>query len=563
MAPWVLLLLFWTAVLAWFVYVMRRIRRHLLFFQLEEYDNRRFATLLWRNGRRVLIPIEIGLVLILMGLHGLATVMLPQADPVWLSAAFCVLWAVLYAGLFALRKVPPTKKSLVLTARATRLLITAYVLTFGLFVLMAWFVLRWPFGWQPGLLSTWELAGATFGALLLSELVGLVVVAANVVMYPVEASFRRYYIRSAKHVFSQIPGLQVVAVTGSYGKTSTKEIIAHVLSKRYRVLKTPQSFNTIMGICKVMREQLKPEHEVFVVEMGTYKEGEIAQLCELIPPRIGVLTAIGPQHLERFKTVERVAEAKYELMRALPDDGIGIFNGDDPICRRLAERPAPFATRLYGLEPSEQPLTAWATDIVVTEHGTEFDVSTAHGETTRFVTQLLGQHNVFNILAAVVVGMESGFTLQEIADAVASLEPVEHRLQRIEGAGGVIVIDDAYNANPAGVRTALEVLRSFPGGRKILITPGMVELGDAEEREHRQMGLLAADVCDYVILVGPTQTRSIADGLRAKNYPEDRLAVVQDLDEATRYLQTIVHSGDVVLFENDLPDTYAVDTLYF
>jgi len=251
-------------------------------------------------------------------------------------------------------------------------------------------------------------------------------------------------------------------------------------------------------------------------------------------------------------------------MAALPLHGTGIFNGDDPLCRKLAARSAPFQTRLYGIEPAHgHSLDVWASSVTITERGTEFDVATAQGQTARFVTKLLGQHNVSNILAAVVVGLESGLTLQELADSVRELEPIEHRLQRMDGAGGVTVIDDAYNSNPAGVRAALKVLDSFPGGRKILITPGMVELGDAEEREHRQMGMLAADVCDYVILVGPTRTRPIADGLRTKDFPADHIFLAQDLDEATQRLQAVVSPGDVVLFENDLPDTYAVDTLYF
>jgi len=445
------------------------------------------------------------------------------------------------------------------------MLVTAYVVTCALFVLTAWHTVRWPLRWPPDASAfPTGLPWTVLGALILSQMAGLTLIVANVLMYPIEASFRRYYRASAKRVVEACPHLRVVAVTGSYGKTSTKEIIAHVLSKRFRVLKTPRSFNTVMGICKVIREQLKPEHEVFVVEMGAYKAGEIARLCQLTPPHIGVLTAVGPQHLERFKTVERVAEAKYELMAALPLHGTGIFNGDDPLCRKLAARSGPFQTRLYGIEPARgHSLDVWASSVTITERGTEFDVATAQGQTARFVTKLLGQHNVSNILAAVVVGLESGLTLQELADSVRELEPIEHRLQRMDGAGGVTVIDDAYNSNPAGVRAALKVLDSFPGGQKILITPGMVELGDAEECEHRQMGMLAADVCDYVILVGPTRTRPIADGLRTKDFPADHIFLAQDLDEATQRLQTVVRPGDVVLFENDLPDTYAVDTLYF
>lgn len=558
-------LAFWLAAAVWFVYVMRRLRRHLLFFQIEEYDNRRFAALLRRRRSRVVTAVEIVPVLSLIVLTDVAAVVLPPLDPIRLDATLCLLWAVIYAGLLVFRKVPPTKKSLVLTARATRLLVASYAITAALFVLIAWLAVRWVLTWPTAVSATRTgVAWVMLGALALSQLAGGILIAANVIMYPVEESFRWYYLRSARHIFQSCPYLRVVAVTGSYGKTSTKEIIAHVLSSRYCVLKTPRSFNTVMGICKVIREQLKPEHEVFVVEMGAYKAGEIARLCKLTPPHIGVLTAVGPQHLERFKTVERVAEAKYELMTALPPDGIGVFNGDNAFCRQLAARPARFQTRLYGFQSSQHnALDVWAANVAVTARGTEFDVLTADGDHVHFVTKLLGEHNVSNILAAVAVGLASDLTLHEIAASVAQLEPVEHRLQRIDGPGGVTVIDDAYNSNPAGVRAALEVLGSFPGGRKILITPGMVELGDTEEREHRQMGMLAADVCDYVILVGPTRTRAIADGLRMKDFPSERILIAQDLDEAMRRLQTVVCPGDVVLFENDLPDTYATDTLYF
>lgn len=563
MMPTLLLpILFWIGAAVWLGYAIRRILRHLLFFQIEEYDNTRFAKLLGRNITRVLTPVEIAPVVVLAVTYILASLLSPPAWQTPLSTLFCGLWATLYVVLLIFKTTPLAKKPLLLTARATRLLVTGGVLTMGLFLAMTGlisgklFISRTtPDMWELPLIALW--------ALVIDQAMGLVVIAANAVMYPVEASFRRYYATSAKRIFDRHSGIRVIAVTGSYGKTSTKEIIAHVLSSRYRVLKTPRSFNTLMGICKVIREDLRPDHDIFVVEMGTYKKGEIDRLCRLTPPHIGVLTAIGPQHLERFKTVERVAEAKYELMEHLPPDGTGVFNGDDPRCQMLSERPAPFGVRRYGFERADAPLDVRATNITIAGKGTEFDVSTGDGVPVHFATTLLGQHNVSNILAAVTVAVQCGMTLPEIADSVTTLEAVEHRLQRIEGAGGVVVIDDAYNANPAGVRLALEVLDKLPGGRKILITPGMVELGDREEPEHRQMGILAADTCDCVILVGAKRTRAIADGLRAKGFPADHLAVVQDLDEAIRHLQTFVQPGDVVLFENDLPATCASDAIYF
>ena len=559
----VLSVLFWVAAIVWFMYARRRIHRHMLFFQIEEYDNARFASLLWHNLDRVVTPIEIALIVVLAGLYWLVSWLSPAVSHLALPMVLCGGWAVVYAALLIFKKPRLTRKSLVLTPRATRLLATSYVLTAGVLLLIIGFASGGLFLPLPNQPNNWELPPIIIGALVINQAIGLIIVAANLIMYPVEASFRQHFVRSARRIFRSHPNLQVIAVTGSYGKTSTKEIIAHILSARYCVLKTPRSFNTVMGICKVIRESLRPDHEIFVVEMGAYRKGEIKTLCQLTPPKIGVLTAIGPQHLERFKTLERVAEAKYELMEHLPPNGRAIFNGDDPFCRKLAERPAPFIVRRYGLDPANDGLNVWAENIGVSPQGTEFDLHTAEGTSIHIVTQLLGHHNVSNILASASVAVECGLTLPEIAGAINSLEPVEHRLQKIQGAGGVTVIDDAYNANPAGVQVALEVLHQLPGEQKVLVTPGMVELGEREEEEHRQMGMMAADVCDYVILVGAKRTRAIAEGLREKDFPINRLMVVQNLDEATQCLQTFVRPADVVLFENDLPDTYAVDTIYF
>jgi UDP-N-acetylmuramoyl-tripeptide--D-alanyl-D-alanine ligase len=550
-------------VCAWLAYAIRRLLRQLLFFQIEEYNNRRFASFLWDNRGRLVTTAEVCAAGALALAWAALQLALPDSDLQAELAALVGAWALLYAALFALRKTRSSKKTLVLTSRATRLLVTATVLILATMLLAAWLGAGAWWATTPIWASLGAFPGALFAALLIDHVPGLWLIAANGVMYPVEEGFRRYFVRSARRIVAAHPHLKIIAITGSYGKTSTKEIVAHILSSRYRVLKTPRSFNTLMGICKVIREELTQEHEIFVVEMGTYRKGEIDRLCELTPPDIGVLTAVGPQHLERFKTLDRVAEAKYELMQHLPPTGAGVFNGDDPWCRGLSDRTSAFRVIRYGLASKNGPVDVHAADIRVTGEGTEFDVSANGCPATRFRTSLLGLHNVQNILAAVAVGLECGLSLAAIADAVGELEPVEHRLQRLQGAGGVLVIDDAYNSNPTGVRMALDVLAALPGGRKILITPGMVELGDREEEEHRRMGRLAAETCDHVVLVGAGRTRYIAAGLAEKAYPPDRLTVVASLKDATDRLQALVRPGDVVLFENDLPDTYDEGVAYF
>jgi UDP-N-acetylmuramoyl-tripeptide--D-alanyl-D-alanine ligase len=379
---------------------------------------------------------------------------------------------------------------------------------------------------------------------------------ATLILWPFQAAAKWAIVQYAALRLRQRGDLIVVGVTGSYGKTSTKEIMATLLGARYRVCKTAGSVNTPVGIARTVLRGLRPEHQVFVVEMGAYVPGNIRDLARLASPRIGVLTAIGEQHLERFGSVENIAKTKYELIEALPADGLAVFNADNPGARALAARTRHVPVRTYGLDAADPPPAVTAVDIHTSTQGTEFTVrADGYGE-ARFTSPLLGRHNVSNVLAATAVALELGLLLQEIAAAARTLEPVAHRLQLIHGQGGVTVIDDAYNSNPAGARAALAVLSEFPG-RKVLVTPGMVELGEQLEARHAEFGRQTAAVCDYVILVGRRRTAAIAEGARAAGLPADRLFVVPSLKEATAQLGRLVSAGDVVLFENDLPDQYS------
>ncbi|MGH2348972.1 MAG: UDP-N-acetylmuramoyl-tripeptide--D-alanyl-D-alanine ligase, partial [bacterium] len=341
-----------------------------------------------------------------------------------------------------------------------------------------------------------------------------------------------------------------------YGKTSTKHFLYTLLSSRYLTLMTPGSYNTTMGVCRVVNEQLASEHQVFIVEMAAYGRGEIKEIAGLVHPRIGILTAIGPQHLEWFASIENIMATKYELIEALPPDGVAVFNADDPLCRTLADRTPRLKVLQYGVTSSPERLDLRAEDIQHSAKGLSFALIDASGERISIATRLLGRHNVLNILAAGAVAMELGLSLQEVAAGISGLQPPEHRLQLLNGAAGVTVIDDAYNANPDGAAEALEVLRQF-GGRRVLVTPGLVELGILQDHANREFGRRAAAVCDHVVLVGPAQTRPVRAGLDDVAFPSDQVTTVDSLQEAAVVLQRILKPGDTVLFENDLPDIYA------
>ncbi|MBP2025892.1 UDP-N-acetylmuramoyl-tripeptide--D-alanyl-D-alanine ligase [Peptoniphilus stercorisuis] len=349
--------------------------------------------------------------------------------------------------------------------------------------------------------------------------------------------------------------LKVLGITGSFGKTSTKFIADTILSESLNVKNTPSSYNTPMGLSKVINNDLNESHEVFLAELGAKMKGEIDEVAQLVQPDIGIITAIGPTHMHMFKTIENIMNTKYELIEDLPEDGIAIFNYDNEYVKVLADKTEKKTIR-YGMEDIEK-LDVYAKDIEVSEKGSEFTLVIKELGEVKCSTKLLGKHNISNLLAAASAGYVLGMDLKSLASGIEKVEPVEHRLNIVDSGTGVIVIDDAFNSNPVGFRAALSVIDEFKNGRKIIITPGMVELGDMEEDENYKIGKEIAKVCDYVILVGKKRTEPIMKGLKDASYNIDNTFVVNSLNEATEVLGSITRSGDVVLFENDLPDTYS------
>jgi UDP-N-acetylmuramoyl-tripeptide--D-alanyl-D-alanine ligase len=395
---------------------------------------------------------------------------------------------------------------------------------------------------------------------LVTGLSEILLVAANVVTRPAESRIRRHYLALAAARIKMVDPV-VVAVVGSYGKTSTKHILAQLLQPNVNTLPTRKSFNTLMGVTRVINEDLTPENRVFIVEMDAYAPGEIAAMSDLVHPSIAIITAIGPQHLERFSTIDRIAGAMYEVALALPADGTLILHTGDEPGALLAQRARADQRRLirFALENPGEAADAdvIASSIRVDARGATFRWHwDAHGLDREVTIPLLGRHQVANVSAALAAVVTLGYPIDDAIAAAASLEQVEHRLQLMTSAGPLTVIDDSYNANPVGVHNGLEVLDAMSGPHKFLVTPGLVELGSVETDENRRYGEHAAKVCDHVIVMSAKTSAALCAGLRDGGMSEDRIHVVDTLDEATTLLQRLSRPGDVVLFANDLPDTY-------
>ena len=520
-----------------------RSRRALHLLQLEHYENARLLLWLRRRGE-VSEPIDLAATI---AAAVLAATSLTGGHRWILLVGFAVVAAVL-AAVQARRPARSDVKPLVLTTRARRLWSLAVALPAAAAVAGA--ALTVILGSDvPFTVATLLVVVAVLAAPWL-------MCAANLALAPVQRRINARFEAAARARLAAVAP-EVIGITGSYGKTTTKVCVGAVLGEALETLVTPASFNSQLGVIRTINEQLTERHRAFVVEMGMYRAGDIAQLCELVHPRIGVLTAIGPMHLERMGSIEAIARAKGELARALPaDGGVLVANGDDPRVAAIARETA-VDTVIYGLEAPGALVRAEAIEIDAGQ--TRFELVIGERRVAARAG-LLGRHNVSNLLAAAAVGHALGMAPEQIARGLARVQAPEHRLQPIPNPrAGIVVIDDAYNANPAGAAAALEVLRDHPATRRILVTPGMVELGAEEAALNERFGRQAAAVCDRVILVGPARTRPIAAGLRAGGLDAAAIIVVRDIGAATEALRGLTRAGDVILFENDLPDMYAED----
>ncbi len=428
-------------------------------------------------------------------------------------------------------------KKLVFTDRVKRLyLITA--LLFALLIIVSFFFHENVLGRLCNTLC-----------LLLSIVSPLLTMAVWGISYPIEKFISNLYIKDAKRILAERPDLTVIGVTGSYGKTTTKFILTRILSEKFNVVCTPHSFNTPMGVVRTIREMLKPETQIFVCEMGAKEVGNIKEVCDIASPKYGIITSVGPQHLETFKSIENVFNTKFELADAVAQNGgITYVNGDSKeIINRIGD-----GFKVYG---TDKNFDYFASKISYGKNGSEFEIKLGK-EKVKLSTKLLGLHSIIDIIGAVALAYNLGVPATDIQYAVASLKPAEHRLEMKSFTNGSLLIDDAYNSNPEGCLEAVRVLGSFDGMKKVIITPGLVELGEKEYECNYALGKEASQNCDTIILVGKNRSKPMADAVNDSEFNKDNLFIASSFNEAMEIYSKIADSNTVVLFENDLPDNY-------
>ena len=432
------------------------------------------------------------------------------------------------------------KKPLVFTPRVIRLLITTTL----------WFlvicILNRFWGNQYTLLG--------IAVIYTAVIAPFAPIISNIINKPIETAISNGFKKKALKSLSEMPDIKIIGVTGSYGKTSVKFYLKELLSAKYEVLATPESYNTPMGVTRTINEMLRPTHQIFICEMGARNVGDIKELCDMVHPDYGIVTSVGPQHLESFKTIENIQGTKFELPDAVyektKDESRIFLNYDNELIRS-------YNRYMGALTYSTGDAGCYrATDIKTGRNGTRFQLVAPDGSSQAYDMRLIGEHNVINVVGAIAVSHKLGISLKELVLPVRRLSPVEHRLNLIEQ-GDLTIIDDAYNSNPSGAKAALETLAMFTEDIRIVVTPGMVELGSEQIRLNQEFGSQIAETADYAVIVDNSNTSAIKQGLTDKGFPDEKLYVASSFTDAMAYVHRIPgETHKTVLIENDLTDNY-------
>lgn len=510
-------------------------KRNLHMMQQNLYnENNRYIRWILKNNKEFII-IEIITILIVV----ISMFIKIDTNILLMTTVLVISFIFLISGL-SWRKLILTdqnKKKLVITARIKRLIFTTTILYLVPIVFLV----------------LYNLLSMLLVLCIMTYLNAFVVFIAMIINTPIEKLVYFHYKSKAQRKLKSMSNLKIIGITGSYGKTSSKNILSDILNIKYNALPTPKNLNTFNGLIMTVNNHMDKFTDIFIAEMGAYVKGEIKRLCKLVKPKYGILTRIGTAHLETFGSQENIQKGKFELIESLPSDGFGILNGDDPlqVSYKLKNN-----VRIIWIGIDNADVDVRATNIKCSYKGTSFDVVLKNDKNKyKFETKLLGNHNVYNILAGIACGIEFGIDIESLQKAVAGVRPIEHRLE-LKKIGNFNMIDDAYNSNPTGAENACKVLGMMPGV-KVVVTPGMIELGAKEDEYNKTFGTQIAEVADYVLLIGEKKTKPIKEGLLEKKFDKDKIIVFNDVREAYPYISNLANKSEVyALFENDLPDTY-------
>jgi len=356
-------------------------------------------------------------------------------------------------------------------------------------------------------------------------------------------------------------GLKVIAITGSYGKTSTKEFLTTILSKKFKVLSTKAHQNAEIGVAKCILEDLKPEHQIFIAEVGAYNKGKVKEVCNMLKPKIGIVTGVNEQHMALFGSLENLlsAEGGGELADALPKDGLLIVNGDNKYCLDLyknAKNPPAGGKKAYSVNKGKINSDIWADSVTADKNSISFialDNPPAGGqEMAHFYVRVLGKHNVQNLLGAILIAKELGMSFSEIVEACKDIKQEQAGMVLKPGKHNLEIIDSSYSANPDGVFADLEYLKVF-GSKKVVIMPCLIELGDKSGDIHKKIGRKIAEICDLAIITSKDKFEEIKKGAMDTGMPEKNIKLIENPQEIFSAVTLFCKSGDAVLLEGRVP----------
>ena len=428
------------------------------------------------------------------------------------------------------------RKELIWTAKAVTLLILALLLHVGLSFLLA--------------SSKSYVLGVLVFCLLITNYY-LLLSLAVVLLWPADWITKHAIVTKARIKVKKLKDLKVIGIAGSYGKTTMKEVLSQILSSKYQVASTPESVNTEVGVARWILKNVDSSTEIIVVEMGEHYKGDVEAICNISKPDVAVVTGINEAHLERMKTLENITATIFEVVSQAKPGALVLLNGDDAnVTASYREYVWPdhkvekFQTSNFKLQKFSADKLGWEAE---------------YPEVGKVEIGLLGEYALGDVDAAAKTALSLGMNAEEIKRGIANIRPVEHRLQPIKSAGGVLVIDDAYNGNPAGALEAIRVLSRFEGRRKVYVTPGLVEMGKSSREVHVEIGRQLAGVADVVILIKNSVTKDIESGITNHESGERQKPQIiwfETAQEAHAALSKILKTDDVVLFQNDWGDQY-------
>ncbi|MDD3735327.1 MAG: Mur ligase family protein [Candidatus Pacebacteria bacterium] len=349
----------------------------------------------------------------------------------------------------------------------------------------------------------------------------------------------------------QFKDLISIGITGSYGKTSTKDFLATILSEKFNVLKTERSINKRIGIAKTILQNLNENYDIFVCEVAAeLKKGTIKKSAKVFKPQIGVLTGISQQHIRFFKDLDQLSQVKYELIEALPEDGMAFFNGSNDICQKLAKRTTK-PKIIYSLNKTENS-DIWAENINQTQDSVSFEVKRKKGRGFKIEAPILGKNQVENLLGAIAVSLSLGMTIPEIRNGAGKVQNPFSSLKKRENKKGVFIIEDLFSENPNGVLAALDYLKIF-NGKKIIIMPCLIELGKASDSIHETIGRKIGKVCDFAIITTPFYFSALKRGAIAEGMNEKNILQFSDPQKIKQIISPYLKRGNIILLEGRLP----------